>query len=151
MKKILVSVLILCFCLILARTSLAKDSSLEDQNKSLDYVTKSSPQEKIPSKIGQVSFRITTEARVLRSKDTGKILKVEDFGSPYASISGFQSEFQHGGFSIDRTSPKSARFSARGQFIISKPSFLVGGDIISYPMDFKVKTEPLTIISYISW
>lgn len=151
MKKFLVSLLILCFCLVLARTSLAKDSSLEDQNKYLDYVTKSSSQVKIPSKIGQVSVRITTEARVLRSKNGGKILEVENFGSPYASIPGYQSEFQHGDFIIDRTSPKSARFSARGQFIISKPSFLVGGDIISYPMDFKVKTEPLTIVSYISW
>lgn len=151
MKKILVSLLILCFCLVLARTSLAKASLLEDQNKYSDYVTKSSPLEKISSKMGQVSFKITTEARVLRSRDTGKILEVEDFGSPYVSISGCQSEFQYGSFRIDRTSPKSARFSARGQFIISKPSFLVGGDIISYPMDFKVKTEPLTIVSYISW
>lgn len=117
----------------------------------IDYVTKSVTSGKISTNLGQLSTTITTEAKVVRSRHTGRILRVENFGSPYASVRGYSSDFRHGGFNINRTSPTSARFSATGQFFIDGGSFSVGGDIVSYSVNLGAKTRVLTVVANMSW
>lgn len=115
------------------------------------YVTKSQFAGNI--RAPEIVFRamISTEAKVLYSRATGRPKEVLNFGSPYASVGGYGSSWSGGGFNVDRYSSTSARFSTTGQFIIDCGSVSVGLDIISYSTNIGAKTKVLTIATVMNW
>lgn len=95
---------------------------------------------------------ITTEAKVVVNQVTGQVVRVLDFGFPYASVENQDATWNGGGFNVDRLSATSCRISAIGQFFINNGSRLtVGEDILSYPMDLGAKTVVLNIVTRLYW
>lgn len=117
----------------------------------IKYVSKSKVAGNI--KAPELSLRavISTEAKVLCDRATGKAKEVLNFGNPKASVWGYQSTWSGGGFNIDRYDPTTARFSTTGQFIIDSSSLSIGFDIMDYSAELGAKTKVLTIATVMQW
>lgn len=93
----------------------------------------------------RVTATISTEMKVLISKEHNKIVEVIDFGSPYCGVKEFYGTWSGGGFNINRKSSTMARISTTGEFIISGGSLTIGNDIISVSYNLGAKTRVMTL------
>lgn len=89
---------------------------------------------------------ISTDMKVLKSRETNRVVQVMDFGNPYCSVRESDSEWSGGGFNINRINETSARISTTGQFLIKSPDLTVGGDIISVTFNLGGKTRVMTLV-----
>lgn len=93
----------------------------------------------------RITATISTEMKVVISREHNKIVEVIDFGSPYCGVEEFYGTWSGGGFNINRTSSTRARISTTGEFIISGGSLTVGNDIISVTYNLGAKTRVMTL------
>lgn len=116
----------------------------------IDYKTKSATVGKIPTNLGILEPIISTEAKVVVHRGTGKIIRVEDFGTPYITTGSSAVVWKSGAFNVHRQSEVCARFSATGQFSINDVPLCVGFDL--FPAGYlNRKTEVMTLSCNLGW
>lgn len=116
----------------------------------IDYKTQSVPTESIPTDFGTLHPVISTEVKVVVSRKTGKVVRVEDIGTPHVSVGNDDVTWQGGDFTIDRTGDRDIRLSSTGQFFVHDHSVSVGLDIVS-PKNFVRRTKVMTISCHLGW
>lgn len=99
---------------------------------------------------GYIPIKVASEIRCVVNRLTGKVVYVEEFGSPYAYTNDYFVNFDHGGFTTQRLSDTKARVSATGRFIMEE-SVGIGFDIVSYGVSGTVKSSVFSIYAYIGY
>lgn len=117
----------------------------------IDYRTKEATAGTISTNLGTMYPYICSEARVVVNATNGRVVRVEDFGAPYADVYNQNATWTGGGFNIDRQNDTSARFSSTGQFFIDNGNLTVNYDIVSITSNLGGKTRVFTISTYINW
>ena len=125
---------------------------LRSNDEYVDYITKG--QYSTPVRVNReiVPVKIYTEARCIVSKNSVKVVRVEDFGEPYVDVEKFSDlSFEHGGFNVDRLGDTCARISSTGQIFLKGEVFSVGIDVLSVSFDNIAKSKVQTIFAKINW